>query len=41
MPGMAGKPDEAALWQAVEAGEWPRNAGRRLDIPLQDVLAGA
>lgn len=27
------KPDEAALWAALLAGEWPRDAGARLNIP--------
>lgn len=26
------KPDEEALWKALEQGEWPRDAGRRLGI---------
>lgn len=25
--------DEIALWAALEAGEWPRDAGPRLGIP--------
>jgi len=27
------KEDELALWDALEAGEWPRTAGARLGIP--------
>jgi hypothetical protein len=32
------KPDEAALWAALLAGEWPRDAGARLGIPPKRVL---
>jgi len=31
--GEGAKPDERALWAAVEAGEWPRDAAARLGIP--------
>ena len=31
--GAGAKPDEVALWDALIAGEWPRDAGRRLGIP--------
>ena len=32
-PSPGAKPDELALWQALEQGEWPRDAGHRLGIP--------
>lgn len=31
------KPDEVALWAALEQGEWPRYAGQRLGIPRKRV----
>ena len=31
------KPDEQALWDALVAGEWPRDAGRRLGIDRRRV----
>ena len=35
---MSVKPDELALWEAVMAGEFPRDAGRRLGIPPKRVI---
>lgn len=32
-PSSGAKPDELALWAAMEQGEWPRDAGPRLGIP--------
>ena len=31
--GDGARADERALWDALLAGEWPRDAGRRLGIP--------
>ena len=36
-PKSGAKPDELALWAALEAGEWPRDAGHRLGIPPRRV----
>ena len=32
------KPDELALWEALLAGESPRDAGERLGVPPKRVL---